>query len=71
MQQDGLRKWLSPLEPPKRHHDIKSTRISNTGEWIFETEEYKAWIDRGPSASPQDRVLSLYGMPGAGKTFNA
>ena len=69
---DVIQKWLSPLEPQKRHHDIKSTRINGTGEWVLETEAYKAWIKQGSrTGTLRDRILSFYGMPGAGKTFIA
>ena len=61
-----IQKLLSPLEPQKRHNDIKSKRIDNTGEWIFETEAYQAWI---ANTTPEDSILFLHGMPGAGKTF--
>ena len=69
----AIQQWLSPLEPQKRHHNIQSTRISNTGEWVLETRAYKTWIGQESSGSGilRDRILSFYGMPGAGKTYIA
>ncbi|KAF8466029.1 hypothetical protein BDZ91DRAFT_641681, partial [Kalaharituber pfeilii] len=62
---EELLKILSPLEPHKRHRDIKCKRVSNTGDWILDTEQFKTWKQ---GINVESQVLSFLGMPGAGKT---
>ena len=62
---------LSPLEPLKRHADIRSARLENTGTWMLELESFRSWC-YGNSTSSSDtnnRILACYGIKGAGKTF--
>ncbi|KAF8451704.1 hypothetical protein BDZ91DRAFT_668941 [Kalaharituber pfeilii] len=61
---------LSPLEPYNRHQTVKASRIDSTGHWIFETKEFKAWVDtvNHHSTVGGDYVFFCYGIPGAGKT---
>ena len=60
-----LKPFLSPLEPTKRHQDIKSNRIENTvGSWLLEDLRFIHWRD-GTKTTP----LCCYGIPGAGKTI--
>ena len=33
--------WLSPLEPQRRHHDIRTRRVDEIGGWLLQTEEYR------------------------------
>ena len=61
--------WLSPLEPQKRHHDIRSRRVDEVGDWLLQTEEYRNWI-RGIHGGKSDgSALFCYGGPGVGKTY--
>ncbi|KAF8457348.1 hypothetical protein BDZ91DRAFT_666551, partial [Kalaharituber pfeilii] len=59
--------WLSPLEPQKRHQDVRSSRIANTGNWILQTDQFQSWV-KGEGSSHSSQVLGCYGIPGAGKT---
>ena len=72
MGEDGQRmkilKWLSPLQPQKRHQDVRSMRLNNTGGWLLNDERFTAWCAGGQGLGTEDRVLCFYGMPGAGKT---
>ena len=60
---------LTPLEPLKRHQDVKLPRTKNTGIWLLELESFCRW--RGSTAIGEienGRVFCCYGIPGAGKT---
>jgi len=59
---------LSPLEPQKRHQDVRATRLENTCTWLLEDERYRHWWGIDSTAPDNDRVLCCYGIPGAGKT---
>jgi hypothetical protein len=61
-----LRKWLSPLEPSKRHQDIRAKWLKGTGNWFLESEEFRNWRNSGDQGG--SRVFTCYGMPGAGKS---
>ena len=65
---EQLLQLLSPLEPLKRHADVKSIRLENTGTWILELECFRKWYDM-KSTGESRRILCCYGMPGAGKTM--
>jgi len=60
-------KWLSPLEPQKRHQSVRTGRLEGVGNWVLETSKFRKWRDA------EDRcvepVLFCYGNPGAGKTY--
>ena len=60
--------WLSPLQPQKRHQDVRSIRLNNTGKWLLNDGRFTAWCTGGQGLGPGDRILCCYGMPGAGKT---
>ena len=36
--------WISPLEPQRRHKDIRSRRVNEVGDWLLQTEEYRNWF---------------------------
>jgi hypothetical protein len=65
---EKLIEWISPLEPHKRHEDIKSKRLEKTGVWFLEVVEFKARCDRNGSEENFSTVLGCYGIPGAGKS---
>jgi NACHT domain len=56
--------WLSTIEPEKKHHDIQDLRMSGTGQWLLENQNFIQWRD---GISPQ-KILWCHGIPGAGKT---
>ena len=60
--------WLSPLEPQRRHHDIRIRRVSEVGNWLLRAEEYRNWFD-GLCGGKSGLALFCYGGPGVGKTY--
>ena len=66
-----LLKMLSPLEPRKRHDDIRSTRVEQTGTWLLQLRSFCNWSNNTGTrdlVQQIDPVFCCYGMPGAGKT---
>ena len=61
--------WLSPLDPKLRHQDIRDRRIESIGEWVLQTEEFRAWSDISEDGKSNNGVLFCYGNPGVGKTY--
>ena len=62
-----LLEMLTPLEPLKRHEDVKLPRTRNTGTWLLRLESYCGW--RGSDIlKEKSHVFCCYGIPGAGKT---
>ena len=61
-----LLKILTPLEPLKRHEDVKLPRSKNAGVWLLELESFSTW--HGSNAIKNSHVFCCYGIPGAGKT---
>ena len=67
---EQLLQLLSPLEPLKRHADVKAMRLENTGTWLLELECFRTWCDiKSTDQDGSERILCCYGMPGAGKTM--
>ncbi|KAK6531048.1 hypothetical protein TWF281_007875 [Arthrobotrys megalospora] len=66
-QRDEILRWLSPLEPLKRHQDVRSIRVPDTGQWLLEEPNFQDWH----SGTNTNRVLCCSGIPGAGKTVIA
>ena len=62
-----LLKILTPLEPLKRHQDIRLPRTKNAGTWVLELPSFCRWRD-GNTMEKNGNVLCCYGIPGAGKT---
>lgn len=62
-----LLKMLTPLEPLKRHQDVKLSHTQNTGTWLLSLESFSAWRD-SDNLEENRRVICCYGIPGAGKT---
>lgn len=48
--------WLSPLNFFVAHNDILRRRQIGTGEWLFETPEFEAWV------AGTDRILWCSGQ---------
>ena len=61
--------WLSPLEPQRRHHDIRTRRINEVGDWLLHTEEYRNWFGGIGGVKSGNPALFCYGGPGVGKTY--
>ncbi|CCX10850.1 Similar to Inversin; acc. no. Q9Y283 [Pyronema omphalodes CBS 100304] len=62
---------ISPLEPHKRHHEIKLKRLEGTGGWFLQKPEFQHWRDRLRTSDGQGNssVLACSGIPGAGKSI--
>ena len=61
--------WLSPLEPQRRHHDIRTRRVNEVGGWLLETEEYRNWFGGTRGSKSHGLALFCHGGPGVGKTY--
>ena len=61
--------WLSPLEPQRRHHDIRTRRVDEVGNWLLQTEEYRNWSSAIGGGRSDGSALFCYGGPGVGKTY--
>ena len=61
--------WLSPLEPQRRHQDIRARRADKVGDWLLQTQEYRTWFDGVSRGKSDGSALFCYGDPGVGKTY--
>jgi len=62
-----IKEWLSPLQPSKRHLDVKNSRLEGVGEWVLRRNEFETWCrSQDGSANP---TLLCYGGQGVGKTY--
>ena len=61
--------WLSPLEPQRRHQDIRAYRVDEVGDWLLQTREYRNWCGGIRGGESGGAALFCYGGPGVGKTF--
>ena len=59
---------LTPLEPLKRHQDVKLVRHQGAGTWLLGLKSFRRWQDTSHSSEESSRVFCCYGIPGAGKT---
>jgi len=62
-----IMKWLSPLDPRGRHHDVRTDRVDGVGNWLLGTGEFQQW--RGNGGGADKAVLFCSGNPGVGKTY--
>ncbi len=56
--------WLSEFQSEKKHNDVRSQRLPDTGTWLLEKDEFRRWCDLKVATN----VLWCHGIPGAGKT---
>ena len=61
-----IMRWLSPLEPDNRHHDVRTNRFEGVGDWLLGTAEFREW--REGKGGADKAVLFCPGNPGVGKT---
>jgi len=61
--------WLSPLEPHLRHHDIRTKRVKDVGDWLLRTEEFLSWKNGDRLGESQKATMFCSGNLGVGKTF--
>lgn len=57
--------WLSSIDCHSKQREVLSRRQEGTGEWLFESQEYRNWLDG------KHKLLWCSGSPGAGKTVLA
>ena len=62
-----IMRWLSALEPNKRHQGVRSERFNGVGDWLLEMSEFREW--RGSEGGVSKAVLFCSGNPGVGKTY--
>jgi len=62
-----IQTWLSPLEPYRRHQDVRNRRLDGVGEWVLRRDEFKSW--RASQDGSHDPTLRCYGDQGVGKTY--
>ncbi|CCX31591.1 Similar to hypothetical protein AOR_1_932164 [Aspergillus oryzae RIB40]; acc. no. XP_003189429 [Pyronema omphalodes CBS 100304] len=63
--------WLSPLQPQKRHDDVRSKRYEETGGWFLNSPKFDTWrqVDGEDQARDSAKnIFACYGIPGAGKS---
>ncbi|KAI5785392.1 hypothetical protein FPQ18DRAFT_87085 [Pyronema domesticum] len=71
LQDDEIQKiksWISPLEPHKRHQDIRQNRLEGTGHWFLLQPEFQKWSNSESDDGISSHVLACSGIPGAGKS---
>jgi len=62
-----IQEWLSPLEPHKRHQEVRNGRFDGVGEWVLRRSEFELWCkSQDGSVNP---ILLCYGAQGVGKTY--
>ncbi|KAI5817778.1 hypothetical protein BZA77DRAFT_25759 [Pyronema omphalodes] len=59
---------ISPLEPHKRHQDIRQKRLQGTGDWFLNDPAFQKWIGSQSEDGNNGSVLACSGNPGAGKS---
>ena len=62
-----IMQWLSPLDPRRRHQDVRTDRLDGVGNWLLETNEFRLW--RSNAGGEDKTVLFCCGDPGVGKTY--
>ena len=62
-----IQEWLSPLEPNKRHQDVRDSRLEGVGEWVLRRNEFESWCKSQDGSV--NRTLLCYGGQGVGKTY--
>jgi len=62
-----IQEWLSPLEPRKRHQDVRNRRLAGVGEWVLQRSEFESWC--GGQDGSVNPTLLCYGGQGVGKTY--
>ena len=61
--------WLSPLEPHLRHHEIRTNRVKDVGDWLLRTEEFRSWRNGHGQDESQKAAMFCPNNPGVGKTY--
>ncbi|RHZ74268.1 hypothetical protein CDV55_108638 [Aspergillus turcosus] len=67
VQRKAILDWISTPAQKLKHQTVRSARVSNTGGWLLERQEYLQWRDNGSDHS----LLWCHGVQGSGKTVLA
>ena len=59
---NDIRKWLSAPDPSSNYNKALGDHHEHTGKWFLTRDDYIRWLSKPGS------LLSLYGIPGCGKT---
>ncbi|KAI0539486.1 ankyrin repeat-containing domain protein [Xylaria digitata] len=59
---EKLLRWFKTSDPEQNHLTSRESHEPGTGQWIFENENFKRWVNHTGG------LLWLHGIPGAGKT---
>ena len=62
-----IMQWLSPLNPKRRHQDVRADRLDGVGNWLLQTKEFREW--KSDEGGADKAVLFCCGDPGVGKTY--
>jgi len=62
-----IQAWLSPLEPGRRHQDVRNRRFDGVGEWVLQSDEFVSWHESHDGSG--GHALRCYGGQGVGKTY--
>jgi len=62
-----IMRWLSPLDPGRRHQNVRTDRLDGVGNWLLEINEFREW--KSGDDGVDRAVLFCYGDPGVGKTY--
>jgi len=62
-----IHEWLSPLDPNKKHQDVRNSRLDGIGEWVLQRSEFESW--RTGRDDSVNHTLLCYGAQGVGKTY--
>lgn len=63
-----LMKWISPINTAAKQADKLKLRLSGTGRWFLETNEFVTWFNQDQDQKIS-RTLFCPGAPGTGKTL--
>ena len=62
-----IMQWLSPPDPRRRYHDVRTDRLDGVGNWILETKEFQEWS--GTRGGVDKAILFYYRDLGVRKTY--
>ncbi|KAI5816816.1 hypothetical protein BZA77DRAFT_293127 [Pyronema omphalodes] len=59
---------ISPLDPHRRHQDVRQKRLDGTGNWFLLEPSFQKWSEGKPQDATASSVLACSGMRGTGKS---
>jgi len=62
-----IMRWLSPLDPQRRHQDVRTDWFDSVRSWHLESSEFREW--RSGEGGADKAVLFYYGNPGWERHF--